>query len=483
MTPESLRKKMGELLEKARAIIMLAAAESRDATEEEQAIHDGLVAEADRHERMAKALEGLNSRIATLGESAGRVGAPPTTDDRGLEIEARESATPKETPCFGVFLRSIAEFTEPNSSPHIRESAHNRLINQFRSKYNPWDEQKIKRLEAQEREVRGTSFGAAQERTHSVGTGSQGGFLLPTMFGDMINEQAAESTFVSSLALNIPMDVLVAEFPSFNATGTPATAGSAVFGGITMSWTGELQTKPDTSATFKKVRLELHECSASAKVSRLLLRTSPTSVDALLLRKFGEAVGWYEEWAFLRGTGPMMPTGILGHSSVRSTAARGSATAISLANITDTMSGAPASSFARGVFVVSQGALAALVKAAGTANTVFLPSTYAPTSAQEVRGAGLYPLSIFGRPIYVTEKLPALNTDGDFWFIDFSYYLIGRLSGGGMEIGISEHANFLTNEITYRVLNYVGGCPGIDAVMTAADGATTTSPFSMLLHQ
>src|SRR5262249_3109642 len=55
--------------------------------------------------------------------------------------------------------------------------------------------------------------------------------------------------------------------------------------------------------------------------------------------------------------------------------------------------------------------------------------------------------SLLGRPIYPTEKVPALGTKGDLMLLDPSFYVVGdRMQ---IEIAASEHVNFL--KISYAL--------------------------------
>ena len=59
--------------------------------------------------------------------------------------------------------------------------------------------------------------------------------------------------------------------------------------------------------------------------------------------------------------------------------------------------------------------------------------------------------------------------------IDPSLYIIGdRMQ---IEIAASEHVNFLTNQITWRVVERVDGQPWMDKPITLQDSTTKVSPF------
>ena len=80
--------------------------------------------------------------------------------------------------------------------------------------------------------------------------------------------------------------------------------------------------------------------------------------------------------------------------------------------------------------------------------------------------------------MYVTEKLPALNTAGDILLVDPTYYLIGDRSG--VAIAYSEHYKFVNDQGTWRFVKRVDGQPWVNAAITLQDGTRTVSPFVAL---
>jgi HK97 family phage major capsid protein len=95
--------------------------------------------------------------------------------------------------------------------------------------------------------------------------------------------------------------------------------------------------------------------------------------------------------------------------------------------------------------------------------------------------ASLLPPAMFlGIPLYVTEKLPALSATsvGGMALIDFSKYLLGdRMQ---IQIEASPYPNFVTNQMTWRVIARWDGQPELSAPITLADGVYQVSPY--VLH-
>ena len=94
-------------------------------------------------------------------------------------------------------------------------------------------------------------------------------------------------------------------------------------------------------------------------------------------------------------------------------------------------------------------------------------------------GADTPPMTILGRPVIFTEKVPALGTTGDISFVDFSYYLVGDRQQ--VEVMASEHAFFQNDQTAYRLIERVDGRPWLQSPLTPHNGSSNTlSPFVQL---
>ncbi|HEX3088978.1 MAG TPA: phage major capsid protein, partial [Ilumatobacteraceae bacterium] len=91
------------------------------------------------------------------------------------------------------------------------------------------------------------------------------------------------------------------------------------------------------------------------------------------------------------------------------------------------------------------------------------------------------PMTILGRPVIFTEKVPTLGGAGngmDISFLDFGYYLVGDRQQ--MRAEASEHYQFGNDITTYRIIERVDGRPWIQSAITPANGSNTLSPFVAL---
>ena len=80
------------------------------------------------------------------------------------------------------------------------------------------------------------------------------------------------------------------------------------------------------------------------------------------------------------------------------------------------------------------------------------------------------PMTILGRPVIFTEKVPALGTTGDISFVDLSYYLIGDRQQ--VEVAASDQALFQNDQTAYRIIERVDGRPWLQSALTPHNGSS-----------
>jgi HK97 family phage major capsid protein len=88
------------------------------------------------------------------------------------------------------------------------------------------------------------------------------------------------------------------------------------------------------------------------------------------------------------------------------------------------------------------------------------------------------PMTILGRPVYFTEKVPSITDRGCISFIDPGYYLIGDRQT--MRAETSAHYRFGNDITTMRFIQRLDGRPWIAEAITPQHGASDLSPFVTL---
>jgi len=297
---------------------------------------------------------------------------------------------------------------------------------------------------------------------------SAGGFLVPEVLRSELLRLALETALVRPRARVIPMDSARVPFPAIDVT----SHASSLFGGIIGSWTEQGASIAETEAVFGTVVLDAKKLAAYCEVPNELLQDSIISFAAFVDQIYPEAISWFEDDAFLTGTGVGQPLGITNSPALISVAAETGqvATTIVWENIVNMYSRMLPASLGRAVWVANINTFPELAKmalAVGTGGSAIWLNN----------GADGPPMTILGRPIIFTEKLPTLGTVSDIMFVDFGYYLIGDRQQ--MRAESSPHVKFQNDLTAYRVTERVDGRGWLQSALTPKAGSTL-SPFIAL---
>jgi HK97 family phage major capsid protein len=296
---------------------------------------------------------------------------------------------------------------------------------------------------------------------------ADGGFLIPEVLRSQLLELALEESIMRSRATVIPMESLRVPIPTVDDT----SHASSVFGGIVCYWTEESAALTESQASFGRVVLDAKKLTALANVPNELINDA-SAFGGFVDRAFPAAMTWYEDKAFLMGSGVGEPLGAINcPASVQVTAEVGQPTGtIVVENLTKMYSRMLPGSLMRGIWVVSPDAWPQLMTMALSVGT-----GGAPVMLTNGGIADAPPLTIYGRPVYTSEKVPALGTTGDISFIDPSYYLIGDRQA--MVSMSSPHYKFGNDQTSFRIIERVDGRPWIQSALTPSNGSATLTPF------
>jgi len=276
-----------------------------------------------------------------------------------------------------------------------------------------------------------------------------------------------EDNPIRARATVIPMRRRQLQIPTLDQTGT--TSGETrQHGGIVASWTEEGVSKDETEPSFRQINLVAHKLVCYTEASDELLADEAVGLVAFLQSPMGftGAIRWEEEYCFLRGTGAGQPLGVL-NAAATITVNRAAAGAIGVADIFNMLSQHHGDVPCWHISRAAMPQLLALNGPAANPSYIFIPN------ARE--GA---PGTLFGFPIYYTEKLPTLGAAGDILLADWNYYLIGDRQA--TTIDNSMHYRFRYDLTAWRAVHRVDGQPWLSAPLTLADGATQISPFVIL---
>lgn len=306
----------------------------------------------------------------------------------------------------------------------------------------------------------------------SSGEPAGGGFLVPEAFRAELLKLSLETGVVRPRARIVPMETSRVLYPTVDETSHV----SNVFGGVQAYWTPESGQMQDVAAKFSRIALEAWKLTAFANVPNELISDSAISFETYMRTAFPEALAYFEDDAFVNGNGVGQPLGFLqANAAVEVT--RSGAGAIAYEDIVAMYSRMLPQSLSRAVWIVSPDVFPELATMSLTVGSgggpVWLASPSGGPSA-----ANTPPMTILGRPVIVSEKVPALGTPGDINFVDLNYYLIGDRQA--MTVESSPHYRFQNGETSYKFVSRVDGRPWIQSALTPRNGGDTLSPFVKL---
>ncbi len=250
-----------------------------------------------------------------------------------------------------------------------------------------------------------------------------GGFLIPEITRSEVMQIALEESIVRKLATVITMSSLTQLMPFVDST----TNSGSVLGGMIFAWTEESATLAQTQAKFGRVKLEANKLTGLAAIPNELWADAP-ALSSFLMQAMPKGIAFAEDTAFLTGLGAGEPLGVLNSPALIAQAAEAGqqADTINLDNVLNMFSRMLPSSQTRAVWLANQNTFKELMTLAIPVGT-----GGAPVALVDIRNAPL--MTMLGRPLIISEKVPTLGDQGDLCFVDLSYYLIGDRQAVTME--------------------------------------------------
>lgn len=298
---------------------------------------------------------------------------------------------------------------------------------------------------------------------------SEGGFLIPETLRSELLRVSLETSIVRSRARIIPMETLRVPFPSIDSTSNV----NSVYGGIVGYWTEEGAALTESQASFGRIVLDAKKLTAYTEIPNELMSDTISSFEAFLNQIFPEALAFYEDDAFMNGNGVGMPLGFTNATAAVEVAKESGQPADSIVweNIVKMYSRMLPGSLGRAVWLASIDTfpeLATMALSVGTGGSAIWLNN----------GVVGPPMTILGRPVIFTEKLPVLGDAGDIMFVDLGYYLIGDRQV--MSAMSSPHYRFGNDKTAFRVIERVDGRPWLQSAITPKNNGPALSPFVKL---
>lgn len=303
------------------------------------------------------------------------------------------------------------------------------------------------------------------------GTDSAGGYLVPEEYAAEINRIAEDFGLVRKFARRISMGSDTLNMPTLTTN-------------VTVAWPGEATAGTASDLVLGRTQLLAKTCVGITVLSNELLADANVSVTNILSELFAEALAGEEDNQGLAGTGSPF-TGILGNGSVNVVTMGGGQTTFSSLtgdDLRDMISAVKPLALPGASFIMHRSMWGVIQKL--KQNSQYIVSLAVPVvgtngSAGTVNVPGAVVGTIWGYPVYLSEKMPAASATA----ISTKFIIFGNLSHlwfgdrQQMTMDISNAATvgasntFAANESAIRVTERIAlaiGLPAAFAVLRTA---------------
>ena len=232
----------------------------------------------------------------------------------------------------------------------------------------------------------------------SVGTDSDGGYLVPEEYEKTLVDKLQEENFFRKLGTVIHTS---------GDRKSPVVTGHGE-----ASWMEENGLYPDSQDTFGQQSIGAYKLGTAIRVSEELLNDSAFDVETYIANEFARRIGTKEEEAFLIGDGKSKPTGVFGSAELGVTAGT---TSITFDDVIDLYHSLRTPYRKKAAWILNDSTVKTLRKLKdNNGNYIWQPSVTVGT-----------PDTILNRPCYSSSFAPELAAGKrPLIFGDFSYYWI-----------------------------------------------------------
>ncbi len=302
----------------------------------------------------------------------------------------------------------------------------------------------------------------------SENVGSDGGFLVPEVWSNEVNKISLETSLVRGKAKVIQMPSITFKIPNVKYSNN--TDGNQ-FGGVIAYWSDEATAVSKSNPTFEYTELNTNKLMGYADAPEELNQDAFIAIAPLLQSLFGEVIAFKEDVAFLSGNGVGKPLGIIS-APCTVTVSRATASTINPIDIVKMISRFKGS-LDRAVFVINQTCLPQIYTLQDNNGNFIFSNNYNTSMVDKMAG------TLYGIPMIISEKAPALGSTADLGLYDFGQYLIGDREG--LRVEESMHYQFNIDKNTWRFVKRVDGKPWMKNPITPYLGGSTLSPFVVLV--
>jgi HK97 family phage major capsid protein len=299
--------------------------------------------------------------------------------------------------------------------------------------------------------------------------GVDGGFLVPPAFStDIFQLSLAEDSLLPMTdQTEVSGNGMV--FPKDETTpwGTD---------GVRAYWQAEASVATQTKPKFGIQAMRLHKLMALVPISDELLADS-SAIESYLPNLMARSIRWKTNEALLFGDGAGKPLGafVSAAAVVQAKDAAQATLTVSALNIMNMVARLPPGSYPKAVWLITPDALPAIFTLTLGGYPIYLPTAGASIGGIQINPYG----TLAGRPIMVSQHVPAFSAQGDLSLVDMGYYRT-ITKAGGVQTASSMHLYFDADATAFRATFRVDGQPKIIAPISQAKGSKTLSPFIQL---
>ena len=241
----------------------------------------------------------------------------------------------------------------------------------------------------------------------SIGTDSEGGYLVPDEYEKKLVEALEDEVFFRSLATVIKTSSGDRKIPIVTSKGEAA-------------WIDEGGQFPESADSFGQTSIGAHTLATMLKVSDELLNDSVFNIEQYISKEFGRRIGTKEEEAFFIGDGTGKPIGIFNKTGGADIGVTAATTSITFDDVMDLYYSRRAPYRNKATWLLNDATVKAIRKLKdGNGNYIWQPS---------VREGE--PDRILNRPYRTSIYVPELAAGNRVMaFGDYSYYWIADRQG------------------------------------------------------
>jgi len=239
------------------------------------------------------------------------------------------------------------------------------------------------------------------------------------------------------------------------------------FGGIVPEWRGEADTFTAKSPKMRSVTLFSHKLGLFINLSREVIQDA-NGIASEVGSRMAFAIAQTFDAAILSGNGVAQPHGVI--SSPATVAyPRAVANQVGWADVVGMLGKLHPAFVANSAWYANPSVMPYLLQMAdASSRAIWMPGGSAAAAS---------PGLLYGRPLFLTDKVPALGTKGDLVLADLSMYAVGIRQNISVER--SESAEWYADLVSLRTILRADGTSLLDNAITPQNG-TDLSAFVVL---